>query len=162
MSFKSTGILTLKDLKKLGLIPPESRLKKGPVAIIECPEQIPCNICVDACPFKAIEMNKITDIPKVNWKRCTGCAICLSVCPGLSIFIVDLSRDDKALVTIPYEFLPVPKKGEEVILLNRSGKAVGKGKVIKIWERNKTWVVTIEVPKQLAMEVRAIWVKKSQ
>ena len=160
LNFRSTGIIGTEELSKLGLLPPEERLRKGPVAIIECPELIPCNICVDACPFKAITMERIIDIPKVDWEKCVGCGTCVALCPGLAIFVVDVSKPDKALVTVPHEFLPAPKVGEEVWLLGRDGKRLGKGKVVRAWERNKTWVVTVEVPKELAMEVRAVWVEK--
>ena len=156
-NFRSTGIIGAEELSKLGLLPPEERLRKGPVAIIECPELIPCNICVDACPHNAISMERIIDIPKVDWEKCVGCGTCVAFCPGLAIFIVDVSKPGKALVTVPHEFLPAPKVGEEVWLLGRDGRRLGKGRVVKAWERNKTWVVTVEVPEELAMEVRAVW-----
>jgi len=159
-SYRRTGIVSVDELKKLGLLPPVERLKKGPVAIIECPEKIPCNICVDACPSKAISMESIIDTPKLDWNKCTGCGMCVVLCPGLAIFVVDLSKKDKAYVTVPHEFLPEPKVGDEVILLGRDGKKLGKGKVVRVFERNKTFAVTVEVPPELAMEVRAIWVEK--
>lgn len=158
--YKKTGIVTIDELRKLGLLPPENRLKKGPVAIAECPEEIPCNICVDACPFNAISMETINSIPKIDWDKCKGCGTCVARCPGLAIFVIDLSKPDKALITLPHEFLPTPRKDEEVVLLGRDGSRLGKGRVVKVWEYNRTWVVTVEVPKELAMEVRAIWVEK--
>ncbi len=158
--YKRTGIITVNELKRLGLLPSEERLRKGPVAIAECPEQIPCNICVDACPFKAISMNTINDIPRIDWDKCIGCGVCVAKCPGLAIFVVDLSRKDKALVTVPHEFLPAPRRGDEVVLLGRDGGRLGRGRVVKVWEYNRTWIVTVEVPRELAMEVRAIWVEK--
>lgn len=155
------GYITTEELRKLGYIPPDDRLKKGPVAIIECPQEIPCNICVGACPFKAIEMENITALPKINWDKCIGCTLCVAVCPGLAIFVVDLSRNDgKAHVTIPHEFLPKINIGDEVYLLNRKGERVGIGRAIRVYERNKTQVVTIEVPRELALEVKAIWKKE--
>ncbi len=158
--YRKTGIISVDELKKLGFIPPEERLRKGPVAIIECPEEIPCNICVDACPHKAITMESIISLPRLDWNKCVGCKLCVALCPGLAIFVVDLSREDKAYVTVPHEFLPSPKVGDEVVLLGRDGKVLGKGKVVHVFERNKTYAVTVEVPPNLAMEVRAIWVKE--
>lgn len=158
--YKRTGIISLEELKQKGLLPPDERLGKGPVAIAECPEEIPCNICVDACPFNAISMKSINDIPKIDWNKCIGCGVCVAKCPGLAIFVVDLSKPSKALITLPHEFLPAPRKNEEVVLLGRDGSRLGRGRVIKVWEHNKTWIVTVEVPKELAMEVRAIWVEK--
>jgi hypothetical protein len=41
-------------------------------------------------------------------------------------------------------------------LLNREGKIVGEGVIVKAWEYEKTWVVTVEVEKNLWFDVRAI------
>ncbi len=158
--YKKTGIISPSTLREIGLLPPIERLRKGPVAIAECPENIPCNICVDACPFDAISMKNIYDIPRINWNKCVGCGICAAKCPGLAIFIVNLSKPGKALVTIPYEFLPKPRKGDEVVLLGRDGRRLGKGRVIKAIDCERTLLVTVEVPEEYAMEVRAIWVEK--
>lgn len=158
--FRETGVVDLIELEKLGLLPPPERLRKGPVAILECPEEIPCNICVPYCPTRAISMEGVTGLPRVYWDRCTGCGVCVAVCPGLAAFVVDLSKEDADYVTVPHEMLPVPAKGEEVVLLDRWGKRIGKGTVIRVWERNKTYVVSVKAPKGLGMEVRAIWVKR--
>lgn len=158
-----TGIITIDYLKKYGLFPPEDRLKKGPVVIIECIEEIPCNICVDACPNKAISKETLTAIPKVDFNKCVGCGRCVMICPGLAIFVIDISRDDdKAYITLPYEFLPRPNIGDYVDLLNREGKVVGKGRVVNIMEDNKTLAVTVEVPRDFVWDVRAIKVVKHE
>ncbi|WP_448577187.1 NADH-quinone oxidoreductase subunit I [Thermosphaera sp.] len=159
MGFKETGVLTLQDMVKAGLMPTEERLRKGPVALLECPEQIPCNICVSACPFKAISMDKVYDLPRLDENKCIGCGVCVAKCPGLAIFVIDISKSDKAYITLPYEFLPRPSKGARVKLLNREGKVVGEGIVVKTWEYEKTWVVTVEVEKDLWFDVRAIKVE---
>ncbi|MEM2208456.1 MAG: 4Fe-4S dicluster domain-containing protein [Sulfolobales archaeon] len=159
-SFRKTGVISLEELSALNLLPPESRLKKGPVAVLECPEMIPCNICVPYCPTKAIKMERLIDLPMIDWNKCTGCSVCVAVCPGLAAFVVDLSKEDGDYVTVPHEFLPAPKVGDEVTLLSRTGEKLGKGTVTRVWERNKTYVVTVKVPKGLGMEVRAIWVEK--
>ncbi len=159
--YRRTGVISVEELRELGLLPPEDRLRRGPVAIPECPEEIPCNICVVSCPNNAISIEGIKGLPRIDWDRCVGCGSCVAKCPGLAIFVVDLSRPGEvAYVTVPHEFLPHPKVGEVVKLLSREGEVVGEGKVVKAWEHNKTWVVTVEVPKKLAMEVRAIWVRR--
>ena len=130
------------------------QLKKG-VAVIECIQRIPCDPCVAVCPVDAISMKDINDIPKVDYDKCTGCKRCVGICPGLAIFVVKI-EDDKALITFPYEFLPVPKVGDTVTALDREGKPRRKAKVTRVKTSGKTNVVTIEVEKDLAMEVRNI------
>lgn len=135
-------------------LPSDEQLKKG-VAIIECIQEIPCNPCVVICPVGAISMKDINDLPKVDFDKCTGCRRCIGICPGLAIFVVKV-RDNKALITFPYEFLPIPKVEDIVTALDREGKAKGKAKVLKVNESGKTTVITIEVEEELAMEVRNI------
>ena len=100
-NFEQTGILSIDDL----VIPRDDQLEKG-VAISECIQLIPCNPCVDICPFDAISMEDINAVPVVDFKKCTGCGKCISICPGLAIFVVKI-KDDKAFITLPYEFLPI-------------------------------------------------------
>ncbi len=141
--------------------PSKERLKKGPVAVIECVQEIPCNPCETACPFGAIKVGKpIINLPKLNEKKCKGCGKCIAVCPGLAIFVVDNAFNEKeATVSLPYEFLPLPEKGEKVDALNRKGKRVCSGRIIKIIppeKNNHTAVVTVAIPKKYSGEVRNI------
>ena len=129
-------------------------MKKG-VVIIECVQEIPCDPCVAICPVNSISMKDINDTPEVDYDKCTGCKRCVGICPGLAIFVVKV-EDDKALITLPYEFLPIPKDGDKVTALDREGKPRGSAKIIKVNESGKTTVVTIKVDKELAMEARNI------
>jgi Fe-S-cluster-containing hydrogenase component 2 len=154
---KETGIPTNEDLAKV--TPPEERLKKGAVAIIECFQEIPCNPCYTHCPRGSIkEMVDINELPVIDYETCNGCGICVAACPGLAIFIVDYNyKDGKALVKIPYEFLPIPVSGEIVTALDREGKSVGEATVVRVQEnknQGRTIVVWLEVEKDLAMVVR--------
>lgn len=142
------GIVELKDLK----LPNEEQLRKG-VAIIECVQEIPCNPCVDACPTNAISMENINALPKIDYEKCIGCGKCIEVCPGLAIFVVKVN--EKALISLPYEFLPLPKEGQKVKALDREGKEICDAIVKKV-KKGKTPVITIEVPPQYAMEARNI------
>ncbi len=152
---RRTGVLSEEDLK--GAIPPRDRLLRGPCAAIECVEEIPCNPCEEACPVGAISVgDPITNPPKVDFERCTGCGACVGVCPGLAIFLLDLSGN-AARVTLPHELLPVPEAGEEVELLSRAGEVLGRGKVVRMRRAGTTWLVTVELPaEELLPEVRAI------
>lgn len=148
--YNKHGVLTIDDLD----LPSKKQLKKG-VAISECVQRIPCNPCADVCPVDAIKMKDINDPPVVDFDRCIGCGKCVGVCPGLAIFVVK-EKDDKAYITLPYEFLPIPEKNEKITVLDRKGKSVGKGVVKKVVKQGKTSVVTIEVDKELSMIVRNI------
>jgi len=148
--YERTGILSAKDLK----LPSKRQLEKG-VAILECIQEIPCNPCVDSCPVKAISMKDINAPPINDFDKCIGCTKCVGICPGLAIFVVKI-KDGKALITLPYEFLPVPNVGDKVNALDRTGNVKGKALVKKVLKTGKTSVVTIEVDEKLAMDIRNI------
>jgi len=161
---KKTGVPTPEDLKRV--FPPKERLAKGPVVIIECFQRIPCNPCYTACKREAIqEFKDINDLPKVDFERCNGCGLCISKCPGLAIFVVDETYSEKeALIKLPFEFLPLPEKGEEVDALNRKGNVVGKAKVVRVKNgkyEDRTPVLSILVPKELSMKVRSIKLRRN-
>ena len=154
-----TGVPTTEDLKTI--TPSELRLAKGPVAIIECFQEIPCNPCTEACKQGAIQpMEDINNLPKLDFEQCNGCGVCLSRCPGLAIFVVDASYSDtEAIVRIPFEYVPVPQTGEKVVGLNRAGEELGTFEVKKVQsggQKNKTYTIWLVVPKELIMEVRGI------
>ena len=156
---EKNGVPTLDDIKKR--IPPEKRLKKGAVAMIECFQNIPCNPCSTACKRGAIqEFSDINDLPQINFDVCTGCGLCISRCPGRAIFVIDETYSpEEAAISLPYEFLPLPEKGDRVDLLNRSGQKVGIGTVLNVRNgkyEDKTPVVKVAVPKDMIMVVRNI------
>ena len=154
---RQLGYLLLKVIKKLAALPSKERMEKGPVVIIECIEDIPCDPCVESCNTKAIIKESLTAAPIVDYEKCTGCALCVAFCPGLAIFVVDCSREDKALVYIPYEMLPAPQKGDRGDALDRSGKRIGSVEVAKVRKGNRgTTILWILVEKDLAMNVRSI------
>lgn len=154
---KYTGALSATELTPV--LPDEERLKRGPVAVIECVQEIPCNPCEKACPFGAIEVGPdITRLPRLDLEKCRGCGICLSKCPGLAIFLVDATGDsDEAKVMLPYEYLPLPLVGDSVDGTDRSGRFVTKARVVKIdsgTAREGTTIVTLAVPRSFMNEVR--------
>jgi len=149
-SYEKTGILSKKDLK----LPSKKQLEKG-VAIIECVQEIPCNPCVDSCPVNAISMKDINAPPITDYDTCIGCGKCVGVCPGLAIFLIKI-KENKALITLQYEFFPIPEVETKVNALNREGYVVGKAIVKKVVKKGKTMVVTIEASADLAMNIRNI------
>lgn len=149
-NYEKTGVLSTKDLK----LPSKKQLEKG-VAILECVQDIPCDPCVDSCPVNAISMKDINAPPVNDFDKCIGCAKCVGICPGLAIFVVKV-KDENALITLPYEFLPIPKAGDKVKALDRKGDVRDGAVVEKVLKKGKTMVVTIEVRADLAMDVRNI------
>lgn len=156
MLFKN-GIAMEEDLKEV--LPSEARMQKGPVAVFECFQEIPCNPCESSCFRGAVEIgDDINKVPKINHDVCNGCTNCVSACPGLAIFVVD-KKAHKGKLTIPYEFSPLPEVGEFVLGLNRAGKIVAECKVVKVrndQRLDKTALITLELEKYMVNDVRFI------
>jgi Fe-S-cluster-containing hydrogenase component 2 len=136
-------------------------MRRGPVAVIECVQEIPCNPCEAACARHAIRVGTpITNRPVLDPEKCTGCGLCVPQCPGLAIFVIDLSGPEgTAVITLPYEYLPLPEAGETVDAVDRSGEVVGRGKVLRVVSTragNRTAAVTVEVAREHGMNVRGI------
>ncbi len=155
----SDGVPTPRDIEKIR--PPDEIRRERPLVWVECFQEIPCDPCHQACPSGAIvEFEDINDIPNVMHELCTGCGLCIASCPGLAIFVVDESEGpDQALVSMPYEMLPVPVTGQMVTLLDRSGRPAGRGEVVRV--RNpktfdRTAVVTVRIPASKVDDIRAI------
>jgi len=153
-----SGNRDLEKLTKSTGCPSKGKPGNGPVAVIECTEEIPCSPCETVCPKKSIKVGKpITNLPEFN-NKCSGCGKCMVVCPGLAIFMVDNSFSDvEAAISIPYEFLPLPGKGDKIVALSRSGEDICEGRVesVKTGKSfNKTNIITILVPKQFSNVVR--------
>jgi Fe-S-cluster-containing hydrogenase component 2 len=140
-----TGVASKEMVKEK--FPDESTLKK-PKAILECFESIPCNPCETACPFGAIIIGEnINNKPTIDNDACTGCAICVTACPGVAIFVAQL-LNNKAIFKIPYEFTPIPKKGQIWDGLDREGNVICDATIEHVLLANKqdhTAVVTVSV-----------------
>jgi len=161
MGLKETGFLTKEELKKSSGYPSKARFKEGPVAVIECTQEIPCDPCKTACKFEAIEIGEpITNTPVLKEEECTGCGLCVAQCPGLAIFIVDKTYSkDMATVSFPHEYFPLPQKSLEIEAVNRKGEVICTGKVTKVLNSKKfdrTPVITIAVPKDKVDDIRGI------
>lgn len=162
---KRTGYVSDEELAGAPGIPSKERRQKGPVAVIECTEHIPCNPCEASCKAGAISVGQdMTNLPELDESKCIGCLSCVPICPGQAIFVVDESGSEgKATVALPYEFLPIPQKGETVIALDRSGKPLGDATVKAVRKSEKmdqTAMVTIEVPREWSMKARGFRPKK--
>lgn len=159
--FKQTGKLTEEELRSLPGVPSKERADRGPVAIIECAQEFPCNPCETACVQQAIVVgHPITNLPYLKDDDCVGCGECIPQCPGLAIFVMDRTYSPKeASVSFPYEFLPLPSPGDEVEVVDRGGQVIARGRVIEVDynpHTDRTPVLTVAVPKEHAWIVRGI------
>lgn len=161
------GIAISKNLLKHGFVAddeierfPGVTHKAGIHPVMECTQNIPCNPCQDACPKHCIKIGeKITSLPAVDESvDCIGCGMCVASCSGQAIFLVDETYEEGyATVTLPYEFLPLPEKGEKGTALDRSGKEVCEAEIVDIKTSkafDKTNLLTMKVPADMVMKAR--------
>lgn len=128
--------------------------------VIECTQNIPCNPCQDVCPNHCIKVgDNITALPCLSAeKRCTGCGLCVASCPGQAIFLLKEDKSEgTAEITLPYEFLPLPKSGDKGMALGRNGETVCTAEVVAVKSSpayDKTSLLTMKVPLEYAMKAR--------
>ncbi|MBE5981992.1 MAG: FAD-binding protein [Paenibacillaceae bacterium] len=133
---------------------------KGIHPVMECTQNIPCNPCQDACPRKCIKIgDTITSLPVIDKENiCSGCGMCVASCSGQAIFLLNQDYEPGyASVTLPYEFLPLPVKGDTGSALDRSGKEVCQAEIIEVKTLKSfdhTSLLTMKVPLDMAMKAR--------
>ena len=154
---EQVDVLTSERLAQTAPLP--ERRASGPVAVVECFQNIPCNPCYTFCPVGAMKpLTNISMLPEVDTDRCIGCGICISHCPGLAIFVVDESAEGAdGIVRLPYELVPLPEAGEFVTAVDREGKPVCRAQVVRVQNdktQDRTPIVWLKVPKVLTMTVR--------
>lgn len=161
MALLDSGVMDGEELVSQGGMPTANRLREGPVVVIECAQEIPCNPCEDACIQGAIRIGEpTTNKPILDEQACGGCGLCIASCPGQAIFVVNMTyTEDLATVQFPYEFSPLPKVGDAVNGLDREGSMVCAGHIVQVQSPDsydKTPVVTVAVSSRFGMEVRNI------
>ena len=160
-SVACTGIPSQEELRNSPGYPKAKDFERGPIAVIECVQEIPCNPCQTACRQGAILVGEpITNLPSFDASKCTGCGLCVASCPGQAIFVVHLHySEEESLVSFPFEYLPSPQVGDVVNAVSRAGETICQGRETKVQNPRafeRTAVVTIAIPKAFAHEVRGI------
>ncbi len=143
-------------------VPPvefEPLFDKGCRVVIECEQNIPCNPCEDICPRGAITVGgDIVNYPKIDPEKCNACGLCLTCCPGLALFMIDVDYSDTQVeISLPYELLPLPEKGMEVDAMDREGGVVCRAKVSRVMSSPKfdrTSIVSLVVDREYGERVR--------
>ncbi len=135
--------------------------QKKLVAVIDCPQQIPCNPCETACPFGAITVGEdISGQPVLNAEKCRGCGLCVAACPGIAIRLLGPApQQGFATVVVPHEYLPLPRQGERVELAGKNGEALGTGEVAKCWQPlrgDPTWLLSLVAEEAVAPLVHGL------
>ena len=139
---------------------PGYRHGKGVHPVIECSQNIPCNPCQDVCPKRCITVgDRITNLPVVHPEvECINCGLCVSACPGQAIFLVNEDLEPGyGAVSLPYEFRPLPAKGEKGTALDRSGKPVCPAEIVDVKitaPYDRTPILTMKVPANMTGKAR--------
>lgn len=137
------------------------RAASGPVAVVDCREEIPCDPCEEACARGAIMVGEeICAPPRFDPRRCDGCGRCVALCPGMAIFLLDRSGGDgRARVTVPYEMGGDIGAGREMWAVDGDGNPLGRCEVVgvrRVGGRTGTSLVTVEVEEGRALKVRGV------
>ncbi len=138
-------------------------IKQGVYPVLNCVQEIPCNPCTTICPRDSIKIDGSIMNPPVYTGGCIGCEMCVAICPGLAITLVDF-RKGEPIVTIPFEFNDgILETGQEVEVTDRLGRVLGNGTVIGFRYAEKvktipvkTKMVKLKVPREIAEQVSGI------
>ncbi len=144
-------------------------IKEGVYPILNCVQEIPCNPCSTICPKNSILIEGSILNPPVYTGGCIGCEMCVAVCPGTAITLVDF-RKETPIVTIPFEFDEgVLKVGGEVEVTDRLGNILGKAEVVGIRFAEKiknlpvkTRLLKLKVSPEIAEKVTGVRIVQHQ
>lgn len=156
-----TGVPNKEELKNAPGIPAADKIKPGGTAFIECLQTIACNPCEANCPTGAISIGaQISNRPVLDTNKCVGCGTCVSKCPGLAITVIACNRASSTTVlSLPYEYFPLPKAGDTVAAVDREGRFVCNARVLQVKPMSahqSTSVVKIEFPEEFTFKVKSI------
>lgn len=137
--------------------------------IFHCEQEIPCNPCSTSCPIHNIiipEDNILTQPTYLETNReCINCGLCISICPGLAITIVDKRKSENfATISLPIEFL-VEDLPEVFDLTDETGKILYSTSPIEIKPHQKnasTLIGIFAVPVEFALDIAGFQLQTHQ
>jgi len=120
-------------------LPSPERMNEKGFVLIDCLYGFACNPCAFSCPNGAITKSSTSNVPEIDFGKCTGCMDCVYQCPGLAIFGYNFKKD---WLFLPIEYAVEEKS--ECFLVDNSGKKLGEGIVEKIFRKhNKTNIARV-------------------
>ena len=136
-----------------------SNKDKGPAVTKVCANScIGCGMCQRTCKFDAIHV--VNNVAVIDYTKCNGCGTCVSKCPGLAITVIACNRASSTTVlSLPYEYFPLPKAGDTVAAVDREGRFVCNARVLQVKPMSahqSTSVVKIEFPEEFTFKVKSI------
>jgi glycine/D-amino acid oxidase-like deaminating enzyme/Fe-S-cluster-containing hydrogenase component 2 len=140
-------------------MPTRERMNK-PFVLIDCLYGFACNPCAFACPHGAITKSSSSAVPQIDFQKCVGCMICVTLCPGLAIFGYNIEKQ-QLFLPVEYEV----KEGSEVFVVNNNGEKIGEGIIEKVMLKpNKTNLARVKVTAGMGehlVEARGFIVKEN-
>jgi Fe-S-cluster-containing hydrogenase component 2 len=158
--------------------------EEGIFPVFHCCQDIPCNPCISVCPVHGITVGgDIRNTPRFVaeeiGEQCSGCAQCVTICPGLAVTLVDYRKDPEyPTVTLAHEFAKESvKPGDEVTVLDTVGGVLGRCIVEKVRrgalsappadvpsspKKSKTYKILLKAPKSIAKQIAGIQIQKPE
>ncbi|UCF09975.1 MAG: FAD-dependent oxidoreductase, partial [Candidatus Bipolaricaulota bacterium] len=164
-------VRTLEILKSAGgaVFPPERPpAHRGVLPVFHCAQEIPCDPCSQICPQSliAIRTADIRGTPAfLGIERdveCTGCARCVTACPGLAVSLVDYRSDPESpTVTLPFEFDDSRLgSARAVTALDDEGEVLGVYPVLELSARREgTSLLRLQAPAAVAPRIAGVRVQ---
>jgi thioredoxin reductase/Fe-S-cluster-containing hydrogenase component 2/bacterioferritin-associated ferredoxin len=160
----STKAEILKSKPGIVYDPVETVLTETFQPIIRCDEEIPCNPCTSVCPVNAIQLEtklgNIMDIPRYLG-GCTGCGLCVLICPGLAITLARKINESTAEVILPHEYIPDFKVEDKIPVTDQQGNLLEEAEVLKIRfnKKYKTHLVHVKTSLENGAKISGIRVQ---
>jgi len=103
------------------------------------------------------------DIPRYSG-GCTGCGLCVLICPGLAITLARQLDDSFAEVVLPHEFIPDFEVGDKIPVTDSTGHFLENAEVLKIRfiKKCKTHLVHIKASLENGAKIAGIRVQSPE